>query len=135
MLRFAEYLELQDFRERTIEGYYRVARVMSDHFDKDPALLSEGEIRQFFVHVRCERVWAPKSTRKFEALLPRNAGAGMLDSERHQEQGSRDFAHGADTGGGSSHFSACVLSALSHAAVAYLCQWTTRERVPELDCR
>jgi integrase/recombinase XerD len=80
MLRFAEYLELQDFRERTIEGYYRVARVMSDHFDKDPALLSEEEIRQFFVHVRCERGWAPKSTRKFVAGS-KHFYRGMLGQE------------------------------------------------------
>jgi integrase/recombinase XerD len=67
MLRFAEYLELQDFRHTTKCNYYRVIRVMSDHFGKDPALLDEEEIRRFFVHVRCERGWAPKSTRQFVA--------------------------------------------------------------------
>jgi len=80
MLRFAEYLELQDFRDRTIEVYYRVPRVMSDHFGKDPALLSEEELRAFFVHVRCERNWAPKSTRKFVAGA-KHFYRGMLGQE------------------------------------------------------
>ena len=80
MLRFAEYLELQDFRDRTIEGYYRVARVMSDYCGKDPALLSEEDIRAFFVHVRCERGWAPKSTRKFVAGA-KHFYRGMLGQE------------------------------------------------------
>jgi integrase/recombinase XerD len=80
MLRFAEYLELQDFRARTIEGYCRVARVMSEHFGQDPTLLSEEELRAFFVHVRCERNWAPKSTRKFVAGA-KHFYRGMLGQE------------------------------------------------------
>ncbi len=80
MLRFAEYLELQDFRPRTIEGYYRVPRVISKYFDKDPALLSEADIRTFFVHARCERDWAPKTIRKFVAGS-KHFYRGMLGQE------------------------------------------------------
>ena len=80
MHRFAEYLALQDFRDRTIAGYYRVPRVISKHFDKDPALLSEEEIRSFFVHARCERHWAPKSIRKFVAGA-KHFYRGMLGQE------------------------------------------------------
>lgn len=80
MLRFAEYLELQDFRDRTIEGYYRVPHVISKHFAKDPALLSEENLRAFFVHARCERDWAPKTIRKFVAGS-KHFYRGMLGQE------------------------------------------------------
>lgn len=67
MLRFAQYLELQDFRQTTKCSYYRALRVISDHFSSDPALVSEEQLRSFFVYVRCERGWAPKSCRQFLA--------------------------------------------------------------------
>ena len=34
MLRFAEYLELQDFRDRTSGSYYRAMRILSEHYGK-----------------------------------------------------------------------------------------------------
>jgi len=36
MRRFAEYLELQDFRLRTQQGYYRHLGLIGTHFKSDP---------------------------------------------------------------------------------------------------
>jgi len=64
MLRFAEYLELQDFRQSTASNYYRALRLISEHFDRDPAKLTEEDLRSYFVYVRSVRNWAPKSCRQ-----------------------------------------------------------------------
>lgn len=80
MLRFAEYLELQDFRLRTCTTYYRALRLISEHFDKDPTALSEADLRGFFVHMRRDRKWAPKSCRQFLAAA-KHFYRGMLGQE------------------------------------------------------
>lgn len=64
MLRFAEYLELQDFRHTSAANYYRALRLISEHFDCDPAELSEEDLRSYFVFVRSVRKWAAKSCRQ-----------------------------------------------------------------------
>ncbi len=64
MQRFAEYLQLQDFRLRTMQGYYRHIRLIADHYSSDPQLLSDEQVRDYYVYVRCEKNWAPKSSRK-----------------------------------------------------------------------
>ncbi|MBC2603827.1 phage integrase N-terminal SAM-like domain-containing protein [Puniceicoccus vermicola] len=59
MLRFAEYLELKDFRPRTAASYYRALRLIGEHFGKDPEVLPEEDLRSFFVYLRRDRKWAP----------------------------------------------------------------------------
>ena len=44
MLRFAEYLELQDFRQTTAANYYRALRLISEHFGRDPLDLTEEDL-------------------------------------------------------------------------------------------
>ena len=77
MLRFAEYLELQDFRQTTAANYYRALRLLSEHFDYDPSGLTEEQIRSYFVHVRSVLNWAPKSCRQHLAAL-KHFYRGML---------------------------------------------------------
>jgi integrase/recombinase XerD len=67
MLRFAEYLELQDYRERSSQSYYRAMRVIAEHCGKDPEAISEEELRSFFVYARRDLKWAPKTIRQFLA--------------------------------------------------------------------
>lgn len=64
MLRFAEYLELQDFRQSTAANYYRAIGLIARHFDRDPAILTEEDLRSYFVYVRSKLNWAPKSCRQ-----------------------------------------------------------------------
>lgn len=77
MLRYAEYLELQDFRQTTAANYYRALRLVSEHFDRDPAKLSEEDLRSYFVYVRRDLNWAPKSCRQHLAGL-KHFYRGML---------------------------------------------------------
>ena len=77
MLRFAEYLELQDFRQTTAANYYRALRLFSKHFDYDPSDLTEEQIRSYFAHVRSVLNWAPKSCRQHLAAL-KHFYRGML---------------------------------------------------------
>lgn len=77
MLRFAEYLELQDFRQTTSANYYRAIGLIARHFDRDPAKLSEEDLRSYFVYVRSVLNWAPKSCRQHLAAT-KHFYRGML---------------------------------------------------------
>ena len=77
MLRFAEHLELQDFRQTTSANYYRALRLLAEHFDRDPQELSEEDLRSYFVHVRRVLYWAPKSCRQHLAAM-KHFYRGML---------------------------------------------------------
>ena len=64
MRRFAEHLELQDFRLRTQQGYYRHLRLIGAHFKWDPKLVNEEQLRAYYVYKRSKGGWAPKSCRQ-----------------------------------------------------------------------
>ena len=83
MQRFAEYLQLQDFRLRTMQGYYRHIGLIATHYARDPQLLSDQQLRDYYVHVHCQREWAPKSCRQSLAAAKhfyRNMLAGEYPS-------------------------------------------------------
>ncbi|MEE4212925.1 MAG: site-specific integrase [Parvularcula sp.] len=57
---------LQEFREmlvvsgkmpRTVDGYERAVRMLGEFHGKDPATLTEADIRRYFVHAREVRKW------------------------------------------------------------------------------
>ena len=64
MQRFAEYLHLQDFRLLTMQGYYRHVGLIAAYYRRDPQELTEEQLRAYYVHVRCQKDWAPKSCRQ-----------------------------------------------------------------------
>ena len=64
MQRFAEYLQLQDFRLRTMQGYYRHMGSIAAYHGDDPQRLNEEQLRAYYVYVRCQKGWAPKSCRQ-----------------------------------------------------------------------
>ena len=47
--RMIECLQLRGLSERTQEAYVRAVRQLSEHYHKSPALLSEEELRQYFL--------------------------------------------------------------------------------------
>ncbi len=67
--RFAELLALRYDHTRTRQSYYRQLRVLADHVATDPATLSETQIREFFLHLKTEREWKPKTMRQSAAAL------------------------------------------------------------------
>lgn len=53
--RMTEDLQLAGYSERTIESYIYSVQTLAKHFHRSPDLLSDEEIRQFFVHLITER--------------------------------------------------------------------------------
>lgn len=80
MRRFAEHLQLQDFRLRTMQGYYRHMSLIGAHFKSDPQLVSEEQLREFYVYKRSKGGWAPKSCRQSLAAA-KHFYRGMLGKE------------------------------------------------------
>ena len=56
--RFKEDLQLKGLAQRTIEMYVRAVRQISTHYQKSPELISDEEIRQFFLYNKNERGWS-----------------------------------------------------------------------------
>ena len=47
-----EVLQLKGLSERTQEAYVRAVRQLAEHFHKSPDLISEEELRQYFLHIK-----------------------------------------------------------------------------------
>ena len=69
MARFAEFLTLRYDANRTRHAYYRQLRLLHDHFQLDPAALTEAQVREWFLHLKLKRQWSPKSLRQARAAL------------------------------------------------------------------
>lgn len=61
---FAKALALRYDANRTRHAYYRQLRLIHEHFALDPALLTEAQLRDYFLHVKLEKHWKPKSIRQ-----------------------------------------------------------------------
>jgi site-specific recombinase XerD len=55
--KFQQFVELKDYRPRTKKEYVRYVRRLADHFQRDPASLSENDLRSYFIHLREHRRW------------------------------------------------------------------------------
>ena len=56
-------LQINGKSERTQEAYTRAVRQLKEHYKKDPALISEDELEEYFLYRRNESQWAPKTLR------------------------------------------------------------------------
>lgn len=54
---FQQHVELKDYRPKTKQEYVRYLRRLADHFQRDPATLTEHELREYFIHCREHRHW------------------------------------------------------------------------------
>jgi integrase/recombinase XerD len=64
MARFAKALALRYDANRTRHAYYRQVRLIHDHFSCDPALLTESQLRDYFLFIKLKKHWKPKSIRQ-----------------------------------------------------------------------
>jgi hypothetical protein len=64
MGRFAKALALRYDARRTRHAYYRQLRLIHQHFNLDPALLTETQLRDYFLFVKLQKHWKPKSIRQ-----------------------------------------------------------------------
>jgi len=67
MGQFADLLALRYDANRTRHAYYRQLRLIHEHFNQDPARLSEAQLRDYFLHVKLRKRWLPKSIRQARA--------------------------------------------------------------------
>ena len=64
MEEFAKRLSLRHDSNRTCHSYYRSLRLIQEHFSCDPALLVEEQIRDYFLYVKNQKHWKPKTIRQ-----------------------------------------------------------------------
>jgi hypothetical protein len=57
-----ECLQLRGFSERTQEAYLRAVRQLAQHYHKSPALVSEEELRQYFLYIKNVKKYARPTT-------------------------------------------------------------------------
>src|SRR5262245_29171309 len=60
--RMIECLQLRGFSERTQEAYLRAVRQLSDHYKKPPDLVTEEELRQYFLYIKNVKKYARPTT-------------------------------------------------------------------------
>jgi len=56
-------LQINGKSERTQQAYTRAVHQLKNHYKKDPALISEEELEEYFLYRRNESQWAPKTLR------------------------------------------------------------------------
>ena len=61
--RMVRKLQINGKSERTQEAYARSVRQLIEHYKKDPALISEDELEEYFLYRRNESQWASKTLR------------------------------------------------------------------------
>ena len=92
--RMIECLQLRGLSERTQEAYFRAVRQLAEHYHKSPDLLSEEELRQYFLYIKNVKHYSRNTSTiaicgiKFfyEQTLQRNwATFGLLRAPREKK--------------------------------------------------
>lgn len=60
--RMIECLQLGGFSERTQEAYVRAVRQLAEHYKKSPDLVTEDELRQYFLYIKNVKKYARPTT-------------------------------------------------------------------------
>ena len=55
-------LQLRGLSERTQEAYVRAVRQLAQHYQKSPDLISEEELRQYFLHIKNVKKYSRESS-------------------------------------------------------------------------
>jgi integrase/recombinase XerD len=58
IVEFQQLVELKDYRPHTKTEYVRYVRKLAEHFQCDPALLCEAQVRQYFLYLRQHKHYA-----------------------------------------------------------------------------
>jgi hypothetical protein len=57
-----ESLQLRGMSERTQEAYVRAVRQLAKHYKKSPDLISEEELRQYFLYIKNVKKYSRPTT-------------------------------------------------------------------------
>ena len=87
-----ECLQLRGFSERTQEAYTRAVRQLAEHYHKSPDLITEEELRQYFLYIINVKHYSRNTTtialRRDQVLLRANAQP-KLESLQYRAPGAR----------------------------------------------
>lgn len=64
MAEFAKRLALRYEDNRTRHSYYRDMRLIHEHCNCDPALITQEQFRDYILHVKTVKAWKPKTIRQ-----------------------------------------------------------------------
>lgn len=64
MAQFADLLALRYDANRTRHAYYRQMRLVHEHAGCDPVGITEPQLRDYYLYVKLEKGWKPKSIRQ-----------------------------------------------------------------------
>src|SRR6266699_1176970 len=87
--RFIEDMQLRGYSARTQEAYARAVRQLAEHYHRSPDMLTEEELRQYFLYLANEKKW------RVPARRSRCAGSNFSTKGRFNGIGQ--------------HFASCVL--------------------------
>src|SRR5512146_2643816 len=59
IVKFEQLVELKDYRKPTRKEYVRYVRKLAEHFQCDPATLSEDQLREYFLFLRQHKRYKP----------------------------------------------------------------------------
>lgn len=59
--RMIECLQLRGLSERTQESYVQAVRLLAEHYRKSPDLITEEELRQYFLYLKNVKKYASSS--------------------------------------------------------------------------
>jgi integrase/recombinase XerD len=66
---FTAFVQLKDLSKRTVTSYVANVRLAGEHFDTDPALLDEDQIRSYFLFLRTEKKYATSTMNQARVSL------------------------------------------------------------------
>jgi len=61
--KFAQLVELKDYRPETKQAYVKLVCRLAKHFQCDPAAVSEDQMREYFVFLRQEKHLKPNTVK------------------------------------------------------------------------
>lgn len=67
--KFAQLVELKDYRPETKQAYIKLVCRFAKHFECDPATVSEDQLREYFVFLRQEKHLKPNTVKHAKAGL------------------------------------------------------------------
>ncbi|HXI71040.1 MAG TPA: phage integrase N-terminal SAM-like domain-containing protein [Verrucomicrobiae bacterium] len=79
---FAAFVQLKDYRQPTKKEYVRYVRRLGDHYQCDPATLSEDQVRAYYLELR--------QVRKFGGSAMKVARCAFRSFYRSPREISRD---------------------------------------------
>jgi site-specific recombinase XerD len=69
LAKFTAFVQLKDFRGPTKKEYVRYVRRLGDHYHADPAVLTEDQIRAYFLELRQVRRFGPSAMKVAKCAL------------------------------------------------------------------